>query len=140
MTAISGIPLKFSAFLKEMLLALCLGLTVPDIGARIAGIDGLTGLATYVLLLTLLWTALAAAAFVPIHWLRWIIGLVCSVAAYYFGVYERITTQFLTYDAFINLQNSAAFAGDAIAWDSAGRYLDHDRAIFLVAKLWRARH
>lgn len=135
MTAISGIPLKFAAFLKEMLLALCLGLTVPDIGARIAGIDGLTGLATYVLLLTLLWTALAAAAFVPIHWLRWIIGLVCSVAAYYFGVYERITTQFLTYDAFINLQNSAAFAGDAIAQSQSAIIAELAPALVLLAAI-----
>lgn len=102
-------------WLKELLLALCLLLAAPEVAERLAGIDGLGGRAVYLALLAIMWSGLIAAAFVPSRWLRWSIGLVATISAYFCDVFARVTTQFLTYDAFINMRHSAAFAGDAIA-------------------------
>ena len=121
--------------LKALLLAACLLLALPDIAARLAGIEGRAGQAVYLAMLVMLWAALAAAAYCPARWLRWINGLACAAAAYYFAVYERVTTQFLTYDAFINLKNSAAFAGDAIAQNQSALIGGLAPALLLLAAI-----
>jgi Sulfatase len=120
---------------KELLLAACLLMAIPDIAERLAGIEGWAGRTIFLALLALLWAALAAAAYGPARWLRWVNGLVCAVSAYYFAVYERVTTQFLTYDAFINLQNSAAFAGDAIAQNQSALLGGITPALLLLAAI-----
>jgi glucan phosphoethanolaminetransferase (alkaline phosphatase superfamily) len=99
---------------KEILLALTMILSVPAIYARLADVGGMGAQAVYLALLCAMWAGLVAAAYVSKSWLRWIMALILALAAYYAGVYERATLQFMTYDAFITMLNSAAFAGDAM--------------------------
>ncbi|RZA09610.1 MAG: sulfatase, partial [Proteobacteria bacterium] len=102
-------------YLKELLIACCLALALPDIADRFADVGGLAAQGAYLALAGILWGTLIAAAYVPYAWLRWTFAITLAISAYYFSVYERATAQFMTYDAFINMLNSAAFADDALA-------------------------
>jgi len=104
---------------KEVLLAVTVILSLPVIFARLADVGGMGAQAVYLALLGIMWTGLIAAAYVSKPWLRWIMALVLALAAYYAGVYERATLQFMTYDAFVTMLNSAAFAGDAMVQNRA---------------------
>ena len=111
MQRLSGI----GRYCKPMLLAAYLALALPGIMARLGEIDGLALQAVFAALLAVSWGGLLAAAFIPHAALRWITALLLAASAYYMMVFERVTTEFLTYDAFINMMNSAGFIGDALA-------------------------
>jgi len=100
---------------KEALLAACALAAAPAMLDRLAGLDGLVPIGGYLVLLALLWGALLSAAYIPLALLRWPTAILLAGSAYYMKVFEGVTTQFMSYDAFINLMNSAAFAGDALA-------------------------
>lgn len=118
---------------KEWLLAGCVLAAVPAIADRIAGIDGAAAIGSYLALLGLLWAALISAAYIPLALLRWATALLLAVSAFYMQVFEGVTTQFMTYDAFINLMNSAAFAGDALAQNRAAFLAELPGALLLLA-------
>ena len=102
-------------YLKEILLGICLLLLVPEVYARLAGIGGITAQIAYIGLLALMLGAIAAAAYTPYAVLRWLMAAVLAGSTYFLDVFERVTTQFMSYEAFINMMNSAAFAGDAFS-------------------------
>ncbi len=104
---------------KEALLAGCVVAAIPAMVERFAGLEGLATVGSYLVLLALLWSALLSAAYIPLALLRWAMALLLAGSAYYMKVFEGVTTQFMSYDAFINLMNSAAFAGDALAQNRA---------------------
>ena len=99
---------------KEALLALSLFLTLPSISDRLADVGDIAAQGKYLGLLCLMWAGLVAAAYWSVAWLRWIMAVILAFAAYYAAVYERATLQFMTYDAFVTMLNSMAFAGDAL--------------------------
>ena len=70
-------------------------------------------------MLILLWASLLSAAYTPLSLLRWPTAVLLAGSAYYMQVFEGVTTQFMSYDAFINLMNSAAFFGDTQGGDLA---------------------
>lgn len=98
---------------KEILLVLWMFTQMPAVLGRMDSIDGLSTEAAYLGLLVVLLGALCAAAYIPNSGLRWGSAIVLALSAYFVGVYERVTTQFMTYDAYINMINSVSFAGDA---------------------------
>lgn len=102
-------------YIKEALLALCFLAALPSVIERSSDIAGLVPQVGYLVVLTMLWAALLVAAYTPLAVLRWTSALLLAGAAYYMAVFERVTTEFMTYDAFINMMNSAAFMGDALA-------------------------
>jgi glucan phosphoethanolaminetransferase (alkaline phosphatase superfamily) len=102
-------------YLKEALLTLCVLTALPAIVSRISDIAGLISQASYIGLLGALWAALLAAAYIPGTIPRWITAILFAGTAYFMTVFEGVTSEFMTYDAFINMMNSAAFVGDALA-------------------------
>ena len=110
MTRLAGI----SRYLKEMLLAASFALALPAMLERLSGIDGPAGAAAFLVLLGGLWAALLTAAYVRPGWLRWPMAALLAGSAFSYLAFERVTTQFMTYDVFINLLNSAAFIDDAL--------------------------
>ena len=103
------------AYVREVLLALCFLSALPAIVNRSADLVGPVPHAGYLFLLIILWGGLLGAAYTPPAILRWITAFLLAGAAYYMLVFERVTTEFLTYDAFINMLHSAAFIG-ATPW------------------------
>jgi lipid A ethanolaminephosphotransferase len=76
--------------------------------------------------------------------LRWAIAAILAASTYFFGVFERVTTQFMSYDAFINMMNSAAFAGDAVSQSRAAFIAAAGPALLLLVAIglrphWRPR-
>src|SRR3546814_18093900 len=53
-------------------------------------------------------------------------------------VFERVTTEFMTYDAFINMMNSAAFLGDALAQNQTSFVEAAPPALLLLAAIGMA--
>src|SRR3546814_13420999 len=53
-------------------------------------------------------------------------------------VFERVTTEFMTYDAFINMMNSAAFLGDALAQNQTAFVEAAPPALLLLAAIGMA--
>lgn len=99
---------------KELALAGCFIAAIPAITDRLAGIDGLATIGAYLALLAMLWAALISAAYIPLAMLRWAMAILLAGTSFYMQVFEGVTRQFMTYDAFINLMNSAAFIGDSL--------------------------
>lgn len=104
---------------KEVMLAACMLLALPAVFDRLAGVGGIAAQGAYLTLLCVMLAGLLAAAYWPNSWLRWSAALVLASAGYYAAVYERATLQFLTYDAFVTMLQSAAFVGDALAQNRA---------------------
>lgn len=102
-------------YLKEILLVLWALTQIPAVVGRMDSVDGLATAATYLGLLVAMLGAIGAAAYTSNSALRWGSAIILAISGYFVGVYERVTTQFMTYDAFINMINSASFAGDALA-------------------------
>lgn len=101
-------------YLKEGLLALSILLALPAIRAHFVDIDGLSAQVGYIGRLAVLWIALLAAAFIRPAPLRWLTALMLSISAFVLTTFERATTQFLTYDAFITMMNSHGAETDAL--------------------------
>ncbi len=101
--------------LKEALLLLYLIADGGSLADRVTslGLSPSLGLfaAFYVALAGALWVASRLAS----NPLRWTMAVLLFVAAAFIGASERILTDHLTYDGFLNLIGSAGFAGDAMA-------------------------
>jgi lipid A ethanolaminephosphotransferase len=101
--------------LKEALLALYLLATLPAVAER----AGSLGLTPALGLFFALWAAMAAclvlAAYVKSFAVRALWALLFAGAAGFVATFERVTGQFLTYDAFINMVSSTGDADNAVA-------------------------
>lgn len=100
---------------KEMLFAVSFLTFTPAIRDRLTATDGLSGQLSYISLMALLWGAILAGGYSRQTVLRWITALVFSLAAYFMAVFEHVTGQFMTYDAFINMIGAIGFTDDAAA-------------------------
>ena len=126
------------AYVREVLLALCFLSALPTIVNRSADLVGPVPHAGYLFLLIILWGGLLGAAYTPPAILRWITAFLLAGAAYYMLVFERVTTEFLTYDAFINMLHSAAFIGDALAQNQTAFVGAAPPALLLLAAIGMA--
>src|SRR4051794_22167184 len=101
--------------LKEALLALYLLATLPAVAER----AGSLGLTPALGLFFVLWTAMVAglvlAAYAKSFAVRALWALLFAGAAGFVAAFERVTGQFLTYDAFINMVSSTGDADNAVA-------------------------
>ncbi|MEA3049594.1 MAG: hypothetical protein QOG84_1430 [Sphingomonadales bacterium] len=101
--------------LKEALLALYLLATLPAVAER----AGSLGLTPALGLFFALWAAMAAclilAAYAKSFAVRALWALLFAAAAGFVAAFERVTGQFLTYDAFINMVSSTGDADNAVA-------------------------
>lgn len=112
-------PSVVLAYWKEILLAICFAITLPGVHDRLVVTEGLGGQISFLSLLALLWGALLAGAYSRQAALRWTFALLFCLSAYFMWVFDRVTTQFMTYDAFINLVHETGFAGDAWTQNAA---------------------
>ena len=127
-------------YLKEGLLAACLLLAAPGILARLGEIEGVAAQGAYLGLLGILWIALIAVAYIPKAPLRWGLAAALAGSAYFIDVFERVMTQFMTYDAFLNMLNSAGFIGDALAQNQSAFLGGLAPALLLLVALgWKPR-
>lgn len=126
------------AYVKEVLLALCFLSALPVIINRSADLVGAVPHTGYLLLLIILWGGLLGAAYTPPAILRWTTAFLLAGTAYYMSVFERVTTEFMTYDAFINMMNSAAFIGDALAQNRTAFVAAAPPALLLLAAIGMA--
>ena len=105
--------------LKALLILLALAGSYGTIGERLASLGPTPSLLFYFGLYGLLAGCLLLAGQVRNDLLRGAYALILAAAAFYLESYERITSEHLTYDAFINLLNSSQFAGEAARQHSA---------------------
>lgn len=99
--------------LKEALVLLSLAVGYDAVGERLASLGLTASLLLYVGLFGLLAICLLLAAQVRNTGLRMAYALILAGGALYLESYQRITSEHLSYDAFINLWNSSEFAADA---------------------------
>ncbi|WP_395397364.1 sulfatase-like hydrolase/transferase [Novosphingobium sp. BL-8A] len=107
------------ANLKGILLTLAFLIEVPNTVRYISMLDGPEMFLGFAGRLLLLWGAIFAAAFIRPAAVRWLSALVLSCSAYFMVVFRHATTQFMTYEAFINLTNATGELGDAFAQNAA---------------------
>ncbi len=100
--------------LKELLILLSVAGGYPAIVQRIGSLELDLSLLLYVALFAMLLACLLLAAHVRNVVLRCFYALLFAASAFFLDCFERITREHLTYDAFINMVNSAGFAGDAL--------------------------
>lgn len=101
---------------KEYLLAISIFVTFPAVGRQVTVLnDGLIGALSYLSLIGLLWSAILVAAHIRQAWPRWITALLFASSSYFLAVYRGVTTQFMTYDAYLNMVSSSGFLRDALA-------------------------
>jgi lipid A ethanolaminephosphotransferase len=101
--------------LKEALLALYLLATLPAVAER-AGSLGLTpALGLFLALWAAMAVGLVLAAYAKSFVVRASWALLFAGAAGFVAAFERVTGQFLTYDAFINMVSSTGDADNAVA-------------------------
>lgn len=81
---------------------------------RIAGLGFSLTVIIYIALFLLLLLALIMASYIKNNIIRYLFGLIFFVSAVFFDAYEKITGDFLTYDAFISLLNARDFAEEAL--------------------------
>ena len=100
--------------LKELLLLLYLICGSAVIGERLGSLGLSLGLILYVALAGLLVAALLLTAYVASTALRLLYASILAASAFYLASFERIAGDHMTYDAFINMLNSAPSAGEAL--------------------------
>src|SRR4051812_30422562 len=101
--------------LKEALLALYLLATLPAVAER-AGSLGLTpALGLFFALWAGMTVCLLVGAYAKSFAVRALWALLFAAAAGFVATFERVTGQFLTYDAFINMVSSTGDADNALA-------------------------
>lgn len=100
--------------LKELLILLSIAGGYPAIVQRINSLELDLSLLLYAALFAILLTCLLLAAYVRNAALRCGYASLFAASAFFLDSFERITSEHLTYDAFINMVNSAGFAGDAL--------------------------
>jgi glucan phosphoethanolaminetransferase (alkaline phosphatase superfamily) len=101
-------------WLKEVLILLSVAGGSPAIAQRLASLELDLSLLLYLALFAMLLACLLLAAYVRNGVLRCFYALLFAASAFFLDSFERITSEHLTYDAFINMVNSAGFAGDAL--------------------------
>jgi hypothetical protein len=99
--------------IKELLILLYLAAGSAGVAERLVSVGLSPALLFYAALYALLAAGLVLAAWVPNHVLRCALALVLAASAFFDQSVERITSEPLTYDSFINLYDSIGFAGDA---------------------------
>ena len=99
---------------KEALILLAIAGGWPAIAERLASVGLGIPLLLYLLLFAMLLGCLWLAACVRNAAVRYFYALVFAGSAFFLDSYERITSEHLSYDAFINMLHSAGFAGDAL--------------------------
>ena len=134
----SSISADVRPYVKEVLLALCFLSALPAIVNRSADIVGAVPHTGYLVLLIILWGGLLGAAYTSPAILRWTTAFLLAGTSYYMIVFERVTTEFMTYDAFINMMNSAAFLGDALAQNQTAFVEAAPPALLLLAAIGMA--
>jgi hypothetical protein len=100
--------------IKEGLILLSIAGGGEAVAERVSSLGPSTPLLFYLVLFSGLLACLLIAAQVRAAALRWSYASLLAVSAFLLDSYERITGDHLTYDAFINMVNSAGFAGDAL--------------------------
>ncbi|MCG7348626.1 sulfatase-like hydrolase/transferase [Sphingomonas sp. ACRSK] len=99
---------------KLLLILVYLLTGAGGIAERLQSLGLSPGLPIYLGLFGLLALALVAAAFTRPWALRWALATLLCAAAFFLDSYEAITREPMSYDAFINMWNSAASAPEAI--------------------------
>ena len=134
-------PALTTRHLKEFLLAACF---LQGLGAgleRLGSLDGVVPVISYLALLALLSGGLVASAYIRSAPLRWTTALLLSASAFFYYAYEKVTSDFLTYDAFINMLNAASFADDAVSQNLRAILIVGVSALILLAALgMESRH
>ena len=100
---------------KPLLLAAYLLSLTPSFVERTRGIEDWPGLILYALLFAGTSLALVATGYVRRSAIRLPLAVLLAIAAWFSLIYTGATTQFLSYDGFINMVRSAGFAQEAIA-------------------------
>jgi glucan phosphoethanolaminetransferase (alkaline phosphatase superfamily) len=101
--------------LKSLFLVLAFLMAMPDTLRHMATLESAAMMVGQAGRLVLLWGAILAAAFLRAAVLRWPTALILAVSAYAMAVFQHTTTQFMTYDAFINMTHATGSLGDALA-------------------------
>jgi hypothetical protein len=115
----AGRRLAVKWLIKPVMLLLSLGAGVPMMLGRIVSLGLSPSLLAYFGLWGILAACLGCAAYVRPASLRWGYALVLSGSAFYLDAYAGITGEAMSYDAFINMLNSAAFADEALSQHAA---------------------
>ena len=100
---------------KPLLLAAYLLSLMPSFVERTRGIEDWPGLALYALLFAGTSMALVATGYMRRSAIRLPLAVLLAIAAWFSLIYTGATTQFLSYDGFINMVRSAGSAQEAIA-------------------------
>jgi len=101
--------------LKAILLLVWSGLVlIPDVLARMAGLDGWTSLIAYGALLAVTLAGIVVAALTANSPLRWTGAVLFAGGALVTTGFAQSTGTFLTYDAFVNLVGALGFTGEAL--------------------------
>jgi lipid A ethanolaminephosphotransferase len=101
--------------LKEALLALYLIATLPAVAERAGSLGFTPALGLFVVLWAAMVAGLVLAAYAKSFAVRALWALLFAAAGGFVAVFERVTGQFLTYDAFINMVSSTGDADNAVA-------------------------
>ena len=99
---------------KDLLILVSIAGGYPAIVKRIGLLELDLSLLLYTALFAMLLSCLLLAAYVRNVALRFGYAVLLAASAFFLDCFERITGEHLTYDAFINMVNSAGFAEDAI--------------------------
>lgn len=120
---------------KLLLILVYLLTGAGGIAERLQSLGLSPGLPIYLGLFGLLALALVAAAFTRPWALRWALATLLCAAAFFLDSYEAITREPMSYDAFINMWNSAASAPEAIDQHAGAMAGTLARSLLLFAGL-----
>lgn len=101
-------------YFKELLLLIYIALAYEIYFARLADLGLSITAIVYVILFGILLLTLMFAANISNALIRLTYGLVFYISSVFFDVYEKITSDFLSYNAFISLFNSQEFIADTL--------------------------
>jgi hypothetical protein len=101
--------------LKEALLALYLLATLPAVTERVGSLCLAPSLGLFLALWAAMTAGLVLAAYAKSFAVRALWALLFAGAGGFVAAFERVTGQFLTYDAFINMVSSTGDADNALA-------------------------
>jgi hypothetical protein len=126
--------------IKEGLLALYLLASLPAAAERATALGPTPALGLFAALWTATAIGLLLAAYARPFAVRALWAAVFAAAGLFVGTFERVTGQFLTYDAFITMISSTGDAGNALAQYGGSFLLPLALCAVLVAGiLWKPR-
>jgi len=99
-------------------------LTSPDIQ--------IPGLAAYAVLFILCGVSAVGAAFFVRSWLRWLLAIAFAAAAWIVDGYQWVVGDFMTYDAFVTMAQSAGDLGSAFDQQAAIMLMAAGKAVLLL--------